>query len=352
MRFLASGDRHVMTPDGSAIMRTLPKGTRLPAADTDFAQLVPGDPERVAIVRRIFSMYVDDLIGLASIAGRLNAERIPSPGRGRSADLQGKWSLSTIREIVRNPAYRGAIAWNRKTYAKFHRVEGGLAVARSKIQKSKTTANAQEDWIVVEEQHEALISRPLWDRAQLELKLRAGTVTAEQLRAGRITSKYLLSGMLRCSACGANWQGYKTIKGKRKEGQKRIETLYYCCGAYIRRGNAGCPRALIGKKDLEDAVMQVAQEHVAAFVESGGEALLERLVTDASTATVSDEHALRARIDADRKRMDELVQCLTPALAPTLEASIVALKNRIDAGEASSGISLSFDCRNKKRMRS
>jgi DNA invertase Pin-like site-specific DNA recombinase len=334
IRFLASGDRHIMTADASQVLRTLPRGTRQPPADQDFAQLVPGDPDRVAIVQRIFSMYVDDLIGLGAIAGKLNAERIPSPGRGRTEDRAGKWSLSTIREIVRNPAYRGAIAWNRRTYAKFHRVEKGEAVARPKTSKSKTNCNAEEDWIVIEDQHEALIPRTLWDRAQIEQKMRAGTVTPEQMRAGRQTSKYILSGLMRCRSCGANWQGYKTIKGKRKPGQKRIETLYYCCGGYIRRGNAGCPRALVGKDDLEDAVMNVAQEYLTQFVESNGAKMLAGLISDEASTTVSDEHALRTRIDGDRKRLDELIACLTPSLASTLESRIIALRNQIESGEA------------------
>ncbi|MBZ5640801.1 MAG: recombinase family protein [Acidobacteriia bacterium] len=45
----------------------------------------------------------------------LNRDGIPSPRNGNwSSNAHSKWSLSTIREILRNPAYRGDTVWNRK----------------------------------------------------------------------------------------------------------------------------------------------------------------------------------------------------------------------------------------------
>jgi hypothetical protein len=102
----------------------------------------------------------------------------------------------------------------------------------------------------------------------------------------------------------------------------------------VRQGNAGCKRALIRKQEIEDIVMQLAQQQVTDFVESKGAGMLAQLIEQESSVGVADDKALRARIAADRKRMDELVECLTPALASTLEGSIITLKNRIDAGEA------------------
>ena len=52
------------------------------------AELVEGDPQEIAVVRRIFKTYAEDGISHAGIAAALNADSIPSPsgrqwGRGR-----------------------------------------------------------------------------------------------------------------------------------------------------------------------------------------------------------------------------------------------------------------------------
>ena len=83
------------------------------------------------------------------------------------------------------------------------------------------------------------------------------TASGETLRASRLNSPFLLSGLVACRRCGATWQGYKTIKGRRKAQAERVETFYYCCGSYVRKGNKGCPRALVPKEEFEAVVLDV-----------------------------------------------------------------------------------------------
>ncbi len=334
VRYLAGGDREIRTSDGNTVTRVIPRGDPLPSGN-DRAQLVPGDPHRVEIVQRIFEMYVHEQLGLASIAARLNAERVPSPGRPRKdGKSAGRWSPITIRDLIANPAYRGAVVWNRRSFAKFHKVADGHAVSRPKHRRKKTDANDPKDWITSESQHAPLVSPELWKRAQREREARAGTTTADQLRAGRGNSRYLLTGLVRCAHCGARWQGRKTTKGRKVPGRKRIETYHYACGGYIRQGTATCERQLVGQDELEDIVMQMAEEHLHEFVSTGGAALLAGLVHDETSGSMSEEAALKARLGADRARLEQLVECLTPDLVATLEPKILALRRQVEDAEA------------------
>ncbi len=334
VRYFADGTREIRTPDGSTMTRTIPMGEPLPVSGNSRAQLVPGEPGRVAVVGRVFSMYVGEGLGLGGIAKRLNSEGIPSPGRPRKAGASaGKWSTITVRDILKNPAYRGACCWNRRSFAKFNRVEDGRAVARPKHRRKKSDVNDEKDWIVVEHQHTPLIAKETWEAAQREMTLRAGTITPEQLRTARGNSRYILSGLVRCERCGARWQGYKVKKGRRKPGQKQPENFYYCCGSYIRQGNAGCERHLVKQQELEEIVLDLAQEHLSEFISAGGAALLTQFIGDEVSTSTSEETALRARVDADRKKLDELIECLTPALAPSLEPKIVALRAQVEDAE-------------------
>jgi hypothetical protein len=110
-------------------------------------------------------------------------------------------------------------------------------------------------------------------------------------------------------------------------------TLYYVCGSYTAKGNAGCARALAAKEEFEGLVLSAIAGHVSDFVTTGGAGLLAQLVEEAKGERPG-ERELRERLRAEERRLDEFVASLTPALAPVLEARIVAQKAAVDATRA------------------
>ena len=80
VRFFGNGEPEVRGPDGAVIER-LRRGVPTPAA-SGATTLVPGDPTRVAVVRRIFERYVAGGMGLGAVAAALNAEGVPAPFAG------------------------------------------------------------------------------------------------------------------------------------------------------------------------------------------------------------------------------------------------------------------------------
>ena len=335
IRFLSSGDRELRSVDG-VLQRILPRGESLMVASSDHSRLVPGDSARVAVVQRIFDLYVNANVGLNAIADRLNQDGIPSAmGCRPGTRWKGTWSSGTIREFIRNPAYRGDTAWNRISYAKFHRVQQGQAIARPKVALGKVHRNAEADWIIVPGTHEPLVSPDDFDRAQRLLKSRAGTI-GEAVRASRQNSPYLLSGLIRCSRCGTRWQGYKTEKGRKKPGEKRIATFYYCCGSYVAKGNAICSRALVRREEFERQLVDGAAEQIRAFVATGGSEILEALVLEAANpeGSASGERALKEKLADRERKLDDLIGCLTPALRESLESRILSLREQVAGIEA------------------
>ena len=93
---------------------------------------------------------------------------------------------------------------------------------------------------------------------------------------------------------------------------------------------------MIRQDELETMVLDAMQDHLAHFVTTGGEEMLAALLEDstATSSTALDERALRTKLDADRKRLDELVECVTPSLVAVLEPKIVALRREIAAAES------------------
>src|ERR1019366_2925787 len=76
---------------------------------TDRVILVPGPDEETAVVREIYSRYIDERQSCATIASALNGRRLLAE-RGRP------WTRSIINCILTNPKYIGANVTNRTSY--------------------------------------------------------------------------------------------------------------------------------------------------------------------------------------------------------------------------------------------
>lgn len=230
LRWLPDGQKQELDACGK-LLRLLASNESIKKSRSDVIRYVPSTPERVDVVRRIFKMYVAGK-GYSGIAHRLNEEGIPSP-------VGGFWSEPPIRRILQHPCYRGAVVWNRKTEAKIHGVgpDGALRKARS------AALNPKEDWIVIEDVHEPIISAKLFNEAQSEQKGRRylGGLA-------KTTNRSLLSGLMVCKHCGHNFY-QKCMPHNSRAGGGRYR--YYADGGYERKGKFACVHTRIPADALD-----------------------------------------------------------------------------------------------------
>ena len=142
VRWTENGDKEIYSASGK-LERELPRGERFASSQKDRAKLIPSLPERISIIQRIFSLYVESGVGFKTIAEVLNSEEIPTPRNGNWKNRTSTgWTIGTIREILVNPAYSGDLAYNRRTNGKFHRIStragGGEIPISAKIAWRKT----------------------------------------------------------------------------------------------------------------------------------------------------------------------------------------------------------------------
>ncbi len=71
--------------------------------------LIPGPDAEIAVVRRIFTLFVDHDLEYVTIAKRLNTEGVPAPARS------GSWTKTLVRSMLRNEKYIGNNLFNRCT---------------------------------------------------------------------------------------------------------------------------------------------------------------------------------------------------------------------------------------------
>src|SRR5262245_31318857 len=78
VRHMPDGTKKMLSAKGKVI-RTLARGESLNISKRDRARLVPGDPGRVKVVTKIFTMYTRESRGLTAISDWLNRNKVPTP---------------------------------------------------------------------------------------------------------------------------------------------------------------------------------------------------------------------------------------------------------------------------------
>ena len=316
IRRLADGTKHEFDPQGNFV-RALPPGERVGKAKSDTVRLVPGNPDHVHVVKRIFAMYLNG-IGNRSIALALNADGIPAPnGRG--------WLPAAIKDILANPVYRGSLAWNRSTSGKISTISGdGRAIART--ERKRLRRKPQDQWIIIDDVHESLIGREDFERVQAERQRRAGLGGK-----ARQTKRYLLSGLIKCLHCKYTFYGKRLGRGNYKP-------RYYLDGGHHRYGKQVCSHKQIPAKALEAWVVGKVREVILGDAKTV-DAAINAFVKAVRART--PQKANGKSIDQELASVNNRIKATAAMLAdPNLgevdeiHQSLVRLKARRDALQA------------------
>ena len=153
------------------------------------------------------------------------------------------FDASLIRRILKNPVYCGKIAYGRRRTEKVHGTRNDYQLVE------------QDNYILVDGLHEALVSEELWQKAQVKLLAQAKKYEHPTRSVdGHI---HLLSGIVKCPICGVGMYGNKSIKHK-KDGTKYKDFFYYGCKhRTMTRGHKCEYKKQINEELLDAAVAQV-----------------------------------------------------------------------------------------------
>ncbi|MCL1862626.1 MAG: recombinase family protein [Defluviitaleaceae bacterium] len=199
------------------------------------------------VVRDIFRWRIDGMSN-AGIANRLNEMGIASPYEYKRANgmdysnsfkrnSKALWSAVAIGRILVNEIYLGVLEQGKRT-SKSHKV-------KNRINKTK------EDWIRVENTHEAIISHK-------DFTLVAELLSQDVRIAPGNDELYLFSGLLKCNDCGQNMVRKLVPSGNKKY-------VYYVCST--SKVSKSCTPHNISEKILTDAVYHSVKAHIAAIVD-------------------------------------------------------------------------------------
>jgi hypothetical protein len=190
------------------------------------------DPAEAPVVQQVYQWYYQDHQGFRAIAKRLNLAGV----LGQKGRL-GTWDARTVERMLRREAYAGDTIyqkWLQETDRDGHR----------HLKRNTPT--------IIRNTHPPLIDRATWNAVQERLAVR------QQLGRRTHSSPYLLSGLVRCGACGSS-MGVVRIGQRREDGRR---DPVFCCQAYHTKGL--CSRAtVIPVADLEQAVLATLRAELA-----------------------------------------------------------------------------------------
>lgn len=150
------------------------------------------------------------------------------------------WCPSTVRKILKNDIYIGNIT------------QGKRRVKSYKVHKIEQVP--EDEWITVENMHEPIIDKELFEKAQGLRK-----VDTRVQNNGELS---IWAGILKCADCGrAMHKKYcKNKNGKIYE--------YYICGTYRKKSDKLCTKHTIKVEELEKAVLETIKLHIELLVDT------------------------------------------------------------------------------------
>lgn len=197
--------------------------------------------EEAKAIRVMYDQYVNTDMGANGISKYLETHGIHKIARQNGKNPL--FNAALIRKILKNPVYCGKIAYGRRRTEKVHGTRNDYRLVE------------QDNYILVDGLHEAIVSEELWKEAQIKLSAQANKY--EHVNRGKDEHIHLLSGIVKCPICGAGMYGNKSIKYK-KDGTKYKDFFYYGCKHRdMTRGHKCDYKRQVNEELLDSAVAEV-----------------------------------------------------------------------------------------------
>ena len=190
-------------------------------------------PEDAETIRYIYKSYLAGK-SLRSICDELTA------GGYRNASGMVNWLAPTIKSILTNEKYCGDVLMQ-KTFID------------NCISKKAIPNTGQRPMYLIQNHHEGIVSREIFDAVQLEIARRRAqsgrTKKSAPSGCGHYSSKYALSGLLFCGGCGSAYRRVTWIQ----HGMKRI---VWRCTSRVDYGKKYCTDApTLDEGPLQEAIL-------------------------------------------------------------------------------------------------
>lgn len=216
------------------------------------------DPETAPVIRQIFEMRAEG-ISYMGICKKLNDAGIPSPGQhklnqGIETNNNKKnrtvlWNKHKITEILKDIVYIGHLAQKKGSQCLY----GGIPYH----------ITSEDEWIVVKNTHEPLISEELFEKVQ---QINNAVLERQKANAGKYDhlpkEKNIYGKKFTCADCGSIMKLHRSFSTKK-------DKVYFTfkCPTYAEHGSRACSDIKMRKADLDEAVFTFIKSQMDVFID-------------------------------------------------------------------------------------
>lgn len=216
------------------------------------------NPETAPIIQQIFQWRAEG-ISYMGINSKLNNAGIPSPNQykadhGIKTNNNVKkrrilWNKHVITDILSNCVYIGHLAQKKGSQCLY----AGLPYHRTDA----------DEWIVVKNTHEPLISEEQFNKVQSINQKVSETSRANNGKYDYLPKAINIYGKkLICADCGAVIKLYRSISTKKDRAY-----FTFKCPTYGEHGTIGCTDRKMRQSDLNETVLSVVKKQMDVFID-------------------------------------------------------------------------------------
>ena len=252
------------------------------------------DEEAAAVVRRIFRLTIEGK-GPYDIARILYDDKVETPavyfGKQNKGIWKSKeefpnpynWSGYIVAQILSKPEYMGHTV-NFRSHKQSYKDRTAIKIP-------------QEEWLIFENTHEAIVDKETWELAQ---KLRK---TPRRIDTWGEANP--LTGLLYCADCGAKMYNHRSKGGTENNP---YPSDFFDCSTYTlahQKHDTACCGHYISTKALRSLILETVRA-AATYAISNQEEFAAKVRAASELRQKEAAKDTKRRLNRDRKRIDEL----------------------------------------------
>ena len=222
-------------------------------SEEDHHQLIV-DEEAAEHLKSIFSMYMDGR-NYSDIARQLNKDGVLSPTLQRKFYKTGEkplpeskpWNNYEVKRVLQDVHCTGD-----SVFGKYQ---------QSVFQGNKQRNRPESEWVHVENTHEGIIDRELFQQVQSKIQEYTEAYKKKhQQNNGAIRNHNFYTGKIWCGGCG----------NRMTLSRERNGTFFYICGANTNHKSGGkqCKGHRVRKEYVDDDVLRLIQTHMKTVLDT------------------------------------------------------------------------------------
>ena len=231
-------------------------------------------PSEAAVVQQMFELYSTGNYSTRQMAKLLNS-------RGYRTVKGNEWSSQTILGILTNEKYKG----------------DALLYKRININGQQLINRGLRDMLYVENSHNAIISKELWDKVHDVLDKKGN----KKLRGGTIDN-YSFTGLITCPICG------KSYIHKINNAGTKYACPIWRCKTQLTYGKNSCSNTGIKDSILKEKFIEAYNEFIESKrfgeINSETEQQLKKLINDENELIALHVKGLISKIDLENERVE------------------------------------------------